>query len=140
MRARWWMTALAIGSLVACGSNGASRAERDAKGTAGTISDAAKDGAKAVGDATSNAVSKTGAAMSDGWITATINTKFVGEDLLKDSDINVDTNDHVVTLKGTVTSANARKRAVEVAKATDDVRSVVDDLKIAGAKPRNPPR
>ena len=61
-------------------------------------------------------------------------SKFVGEDLLKDSDINVDTNDHVVTLKGTVMSAAARARAVAQAKEVEGVHKVVDLLTIVERK------
>ncbi|HEY3885236.1 MAG TPA: BON domain-containing protein, partial [Vicinamibacterales bacterium] len=46
-------------------------------------------------------VSKTGEAVTDGWITSHIHERFMGVKLLKGSDINVDTNNHVVTLKGT---------------------------------------
>ena len=55
---------------------------------------------------------------------------FVGEDLLKGSDINVDTNNHVVTLKGTVTSNAGRDRAIALAKRTSGVQRVVDQLTV----------
>jgi osmotically-inducible protein OsmY len=55
----------------------------------------------------------------------------MGEDLLKGSDINVDTKDNVVTLKGSVKSQAGRVKAVQLAKDTDGVKSVVDQLSIA---------
>ena len=55
-------------------------------------------------------------------------------DQLKDSDINVDTNNHVVTLKGTVASAAGKEKAAEIAKATDGVNSVVNELTIKSPK------
>jgi osmotically-inducible protein OsmY len=58
----------------------------------------------------------------------------VGEDALEGSDINVDTNDHVVTLKGTVASGAGRSRAVAIAKATKGVTRVVDELTISPKK------
>jgi osmotically-inducible protein OsmY len=64
-----------------------------------------------------------------------VHSRFVGEDLLKDSDINVDTDNHVVTLKGRVMSAAGRAKAVEIAKNTEGVHRVVDRLTI-GPKPR----
>ena len=97
------------------------------KGTAGTIKDKTKEGAEKtkegaekvgektkegaekVVDKTKEGLSKTGEVITDGWITTRVKSKFVGEDLLKDSDINVDTKDHVVTLKGTVMSAAGRR-------------------------------
>ena len=94
-----------------------------------------KKGAEKVVDKTKEGLSKTGEVITDGWITTRVKSKFVGEDLLKDSDINVDTNDHVVTLKGTVMSAAARARAVEQAKEVEGVQKVVDLLTIGPKKP-----
>lgn len=72
--------------------------------------------------------------INDAWITTKIKANFVNEDALKGSDINVDTNSHVVTLKGTVASAAGRARAVELAKSTKGVKRVIDTLTIASAK------
>lgn len=112
-----------------------------AKGTAGTIGDKTKEGAektkegaKKVGEKTKEGLSKTGEVITDGWITSRISTKFVNEDLLKDSNINVDTNDHVVTLNGTVMSAAGRARAVAIAKEVEGVHRVVDKLTIGPKK------
>jgi len=76
-------------------------------------------------------LSKTGEAITDGWITTKVKWFFVGEDLLKGSDINVDTDKNVVTLKGTVTSGAGRDRAVALAKRTGGVHRVVNQLTIA---------
>jgi len=72
--------------------------------------------------------------INDAWITTKVKTNFVNEDVLKGSDINVDSNNHVVTLKGTVPSAAGRARAVALAKSTKGVTRVVDALTIAPAK------
>ena len=73
----------------------------------------------------------TGEVITDAWITTKIKADFVNEDTLKGSDINVDTNNHVVTLKGTVTSAAGKSRAAAIAKTTKGVHSVVNLLTIA---------
>jgi osmotically-inducible protein OsmY len=111
------------------------------KGTTGTMKSTAKegvektkDGAAKVADKTKDGLSKTGEVITDGWITSRVHTKFVGEDLLKDSDINVDTKDHVVTLRGTVMSAAGRVRAVEQAKEVEGVQKVIDRLTIGPKK------
>lgn len=96
--------------------------KQKAKGTSGAVVAKSKQG-----------VSKTGEAITDGWITSRVHTKFVGEKLLKHSDINVDTNDHVVTLKGTVPTAAGKRRAVLLAKRVEGVHNVVDEL-VIGAK------
>jgi osmotically-inducible protein OsmY len=108
-----------------------------AAGTSGTMKSTVKEGAEKtkagaekVADKTKEGLSKTGEVITDGWITTRIHSKFVGEDLLKDSDINVDTKDHIVTLKGTVMSAAGRARAVEQAKEVEGVHRVIDQLTI----------
>jgi osmotically-inducible protein OsmY len=110
-------------------------------GTAGTLKsnakegvDKTKEGAGVVADKTKEGVSKTGEVITDSWITTRVHSKFVGEDLLKDSDINVDTKDHVVTLKGTVMTAAGRARAVEQAKEVEGVHRVIDQLVIGPKK------
>ena len=85
---------------------------------------------KTLGERIKGGFSKTGEKISDGWITTKINWFFVGEDLLKDSRIDVDTKDNVVTLKGTVLSQAGRTRAMELAKATEGVKNVVDQLTV----------
>ena len=98
------------------------------KEVAEKVGEKTKAGAEKVVDKTKEGLSKTGEVITDGWITTRVKSKFVGEDLLKDSDINVDTNDHVVTLRGTVMSAAARARAVAQAKEVEGVHRVVDQL------------
>ena len=65
---------------------------------------------------------------SDSGITTAVKTKFASDDIVKATDINVDTKDKVVTLRGEVQSSAAKDRAVEIARATDGVRDVVDVL------------
>jgi osmotically-inducible protein OsmY len=98
------------------------------------VGEKTKEGAEKVGEKTKEGLSKTGEVITDGWITSRVHSKFVGEDLLKDSNINVDTKDHVVTLNGTVMSAAGRARAVEQAKEVEGVKSVVDHLTIGPKK------
>ena len=79
---------------------------------------------------TKDGVSKTGEVMTDAWITSRVSARFVNEDTLKDSNINVDTNDHIVTLKGTVVTSAGRARAGVVARQTEGVRRVVNNLTV----------
>jgi hyperosmotically inducible protein len=57
-----------------------------------------------------------------------VSATFVDETLLKGSDINVDTDNHAVTLKGTVGSDAAKARAVAIARNTEGVTRVVNRL------------
>jgi hyperosmotically inducible protein len=87
-----------------------------------------KDVDRTLGERAKSGLSKTGEAITDAWITAKVKWFFVGEDSLKGSDINVDTSNHVVTLKGTVPSSEGKARAVQLAKETDSVTQVDDQL------------
>jgi len=113
---------------------GAEKAADKTKEGADKAWEKTKEGAGTVADKTKEGVSKTGEVITDGWITTRVKSKFVGEDLLKGSDISVDTNNHVVTLTGTVASAAARARAVSQAKEVEGVHQVVDRLTIGPKK------
>ena len=78
------------------------------------------------------------AGFEDWWITMKIHSQFVPDDALEDSNIDVDTVNRVVTLSGTVATDAGRKRAVELATATDGVKSVNDKLRIAPESDRAP--
>jgi hyperosmotically inducible protein len=93
-----------------------------------------KDAAEKVGEKTKDVAGTTGEVITDSWITTKISADFVNEDTLKGSDINVDTKDHVVTLKGTVASAAGKARAEEIAKTTKGVTRVVNTLTIGPKK------
>jgi len=104
-------------------------AEKTKEGTV-TAAEKTKEAAGTATEKTKSAVSKTGEVINDTWITTKVKTSFVDEDLLKGSDISVATNNHIVTLKGTVASAAGKARAVEIARTTDGVTRVVDTIKI----------
>jgi hyperosmotically inducible periplasmic protein len=84
-----------------------------------------------VAQQTKDAARNTGTAIKDSWITLKIHSKFVPEDVLDGSDINVDTKAGTVVLNGTVPSEAARARALAIAKDTDGAKSVTDHLRIA---------
>lgn len=115
------------------------RAERAAD-RAGDKAERAGDRAAAAGertaDKTASATKKTGRAIDDGWIKSKIYAQYLTDwnTVLDDSDIDIDVENNVVTLNGTVKSAEAKARAVSVAKATDGVKSVRDNLKVAGTR------
>lgn len=109
-------------------------AKSGVKGTAGTVADKTKEGAEKVGEKTKEGLSKTGEVITDAWITGRISSKFVNEALLHDSNIDVDTNDHVVTLNGTVLTSAGRRRAVAIAKEVEGVHRVVDKMTIGPKK------
>jgi len=109
-------------------------AKSGVKGTAGTVAEKTKEGAEKVGEKTKEGLSKTGEVITDAWITSRISSKFINEDLLHDSNIDVDTKDHVVTLNGTVLTTAGRRRAVAIAKEVEGVHRVVDKMTIGPKK------
>jgi hyperosmotically inducible protein len=82
------------------------------------------------GDTTAGAGSKR--SIDDGWIKSKIYAQFMADwnTVLDDSDIDVDVERGQVTLNGTVKSAEAKSRAVAIAKGTDGVKGVTDRLKV----------
>ena len=69
-------------------------------------------------------------AAADGALTTAVKTKFLADPAISGLKIDVDTTGSVVTLTGTVTTEGERTRAVETARKTDGVKSVVDNLKV----------
>ncbi len=111
-----------------------SKAGEDVREQANDAKKDAKDTANNAERETREATGTAGQAVSDSWITTKVKSSFVGVDALEGSDINVDTNGHVVTLRGTVASAAGRARAVSLAKQVEGVKSVKDELTIAPKK------
>jgi osmotically-inducible protein OsmY len=99
-----------------------------AKETGGEIGSTVKDSAKRVGEKTKDGLSRAGEEINDGWITARVKSKLRGEELLKDADVKVEASNHVVTLRGRVSSQAARARAIGLARETDGVSRVLDQL------------
>jgi len=113
---------------------GVDKAIDKTKEGAGTAWEKSKEGASKAADKSAQGVSKAGEAITDTYIKTRVKSKFLDEDLLKDSDITVDVSDHVVTLSGTVPTAAGRARAIEEAKKVDGVHQVIDRMTIGPKK------
>lgn len=72
-----------------------------------------------------------GSGLNDGWLWVKTRFDLAAADDLRDSTINVDVDNAVVTLTGTVASAAQKTRAEQVAKAVADVKSVRNQLRVA---------
>ena len=66
----------------------------------------------------------------DAGITTSINTKFLKDDLVSPIAVNVDTDNGVVTLKGTVDNLAAARRAYDLAYSVEGVTLVITNLTI----------
>jgi osmotically-inducible protein OsmY len=67
---------------------------------------------------------------NDGWLTTKIEAKYFLDPDVKGRDIDVTTENGIVTLAGRVESAAERRQAVALARATDGVREVRDQLRV----------
>jgi hyperosmotically inducible protein len=110
--------------------DGAIAVGEKSKEGAETVGEKTKEGAAKVGDKTLGGVNKASDGISDTAIASRVKSRFVGEDLLRGSDIKVDCDQHVVTLRGTVTSDAGRARAIEIANGIDSVQHVINELTI----------
>lgn len=108
------------------------RAQDKTVHTADKVADKTARVADKAGDKTVSVTKKTGRAIDDGWIKSKIYAQYLADwnTVLDDSDIDIDVDNNVVTLNGTVKSAAAKAKAVSIAKATDGVKSVKDNLRI----------
>ena len=73
---------------------------------------------------------KVGTGANDTWLWIKTRFDLAAADDLRDSTINVDVDNDVVTLSGTVASAAQKTRAEAVAKAVEGVKSVRNQLKV----------
>ena len=67
---------------------------------------------------------------TDAGITSAVKSKLAADDTVKAYQIDVDTSNHVVTLSGDVESAAAKQHAVMIARNTDGVTDVIDQLRV----------
>jgi osmotically-inducible protein OsmY len=76
---------------------------------------------------------KVGTGANDTWLWIKTRFDLAAADDLRDSTINVDVDNDIVTLSGTVASAAQKTRAEQVAKAVEGVKSVRNQLKVQAA-------
>jgi len=114
------------------GTNMAHKADK-AEDKMAKAADKTEDKMDKAGDKTASAAKKTGRAIDDGWIKSKIYAQYMADwnTVLNDSDIDVDVTNNMVVLNGTVKSAEAKAKAVSIAKATDGVKGVKDNLRVA---------
>ena|SRR6185436_10381047 len=114
-RSRWWSSTILVAVVIA----GSACTQEPVEAT--TISPAvAADKTKEIAEKTD--------VITDASITARVSAKFIEETLLAGDDINIDTTDRVVTLKGTVRSGSAKARAGAIAGGTEGVSRLVNQL------------
>jgi hyperosmotically inducible protein len=76
------------------------------------------------------AATEAGEMITDSWITSKIKAQLMAADGVHASAINVETNDHVVTLRGQVRGEAERRKAERLARETKGVERVIDQMTI----------
>ena len=107
-----------------------SREAREAKAEGKAAADRAEDKTDAAQRKAGDAADRAGDATGNAALTAAVKTKFLADTDVSGLRIDVDSNNGVVTLTGTVRTAAEKKKAIAIAKDTDGVKSVVDRLKV----------
>src|SRR6266542_3437038 len=74
---------------------------------------------------------KIGTGLDDGWLWVKARFDLAAADDLRDSTINVDVDNAMVTLSGTVATAEQKAKAGTIAKAVEGVKGVKNLLKVA---------
>ena len=111
---------------------GAGRSVADAWAPSGTVDTSrARELGNEARDQATTAGARARAELGEASITARIKGKMALDDLVKASDISVNTEGSVVTLTGSVATDAERVRAERIATETDGVTSVVNRLVVA---------
>jgi len=105
--------ALAVAGLVLAAGCNRAEADREAREAAAEVRTAAAEA---------------GDRLADGWLTTKVQAQYFADREIKARYINVSTRDGVVSLSGYVESPEARQEAVQIARNTDGVRRVENQL------------
>ncbi len=124
--------AAASALVMACSPQDRSDVKNDASRAANSTGKAVERGAEATGDAArkaGNAISETA---SDATLTTKVKSALLADEEVKGTQINVDTANQIVTLTGQAQSASAKQRAEQLALQVDGVKSVKNNITVAG--------
>jgi hyperosmotically inducible periplasmic protein len=103
-------------------------------GTTGTQADTTREKARAagaeIGDKIAVGAERASEGIEEGTLTAKVKSKITLDDTLDGSRIHVSTDDQKVTLTGTVIDERQHARALQLARETEGVARVVDQLSV----------
>jgi osmotically-inducible protein OsmY len=88
----------------------------------------AREAGAEIGERVADGANEAREAVGEATLTAKIKSKMALDDTIEAASIDVDTEGSVVTLRGRVANDAARARAVQLARETEGVTSVVDEL------------
>ena len=94
----------------------------------------AREAAAEVGETLAAGANRAQAAVADASLTSKIKAKMTLDDTIEAARIDIDTKGTTVTLSGSVDTESQRLRAVQLARETDGVSQVVDQLQVRAAR------
>jgi osmotically-inducible protein OsmY len=106
----------------------------NASSTADNMANETKDAANNAANETQQAANTVGEKVDDGVLTTKVKAALLADDIVKGLDINVDSQNGTVSLKGSVESQTQVDRAVEVAKGIEGVQNVDNQLVVNAAE------
>jgi hypothetical protein len=92
----------------------------------------AREAGAEIGESVAAGAERAQRVLTEGSLTAKIKSKMALDDTIEAAQVDVDTDGSVVTLRGTVDSEAERARALQLARETAGVTSVVNELKVRG--------
>ena len=92
----------------------------------------AREAGAAIGEKVAAGVNEAQRAAENASLTAKIKSKMALDDVVQAANIDVDTAGTVVTVRGRVASEAERQQALRLARETEGVTSVVDELTVSG--------
>lgn len=95
---------------------------------AGAVAEKSRAIAGAVAEKSKAMAAGAAAGSTNAWIETNVKSKFADDAAFEGSEIDVDVQDHVLTLSGTVKSEAARLRAATIAAGTEGVTRVVNTI------------
>jgi hypothetical protein len=133
--AAWWMGYLPRYAPATATSGRAASGPGTSEGSARTgvgpiDTGAARQRGAQIGEEAADAANRLARGLDDGAITAKITSKMALDDTVRARDVRVHTAAGVVTLTGVVGSEAERQKALQLARDTDGVRSVKDQLEV----------
>jgi hyperosmotically inducible protein len=123
----------AVDATVSGTKEAVQRISQDAATTADTVKRSVQENAPGVEAGAREAGSALKSTFENATLTAKVTTRLHQEGVLTSSTIDVTSSAGVVTLKGSVPTADAKAKAGEVAQSVEGVSSVDNQLAIAGA-------
>ena len=103
---------------------------QEAAARGGVARERAREAGAQIAQTISAGADRAQAALSDARLTAKITSKMALDDTLAASRLDVDTSGSVVTVRGVVDTPAQRGRALQLARETDGVKSLVDRIEV----------